>query len=107
MTSDNWPRLVALLSRRAAADKIEWEHIGGDVFDANFAKQYIRLEKTSQGNFRIRVYDLDGAQLDGILIRKQSPFFEEVDNLWGLARRQALGLDQKWNELFSELEDES
>ena len=113
MTSQKHEALVAHLQRKSHDGQLEWEESAlGDAFEVALANYTIRIEV--EGNdYKVSILDKEGrviesftdVDLDG-RDSQETPYYRVMKEVYGMARRIAMGVDRVLNDILAELEKE-
>ena len=91
--------IVSKLVERTEQDMVPWKATADDAtFAASFGNLSVLISSYG-GATRLSVHNEKGTEID----RSESPPYRILDRLHGLAKRQALGTDEKLAELMEAL----
>lgn len=102
--------VVQRLIDRTRKNEVDWQSTEKrDTFQAAFANASIRLSKPNAALLQIDVYNEEGTLIDSatdedLVAYISNGAFTEMKEMFNLARRRAMGVDDTLNALLSELD---
>ncbi len=111
MTDPKLVELVTRLHRQTVLGKVAWEPtVTDDEFQAEFPDYTIRISIPTLYSYRLEILNPDGRVVEAIsswaLEKSMDDAVETMSELYAVARRTAMRVDEALDDLLSKLGDE-
>ena len=111
--------LVERLVKRSRNSELDWKASYGDSFQVSFKDNSVRIEKQENPGGEEPIYVIELINADGAVVdsftdfaldqtlgnMSNGPWYRMMGELFGLARRNALGADKVLNSILDDLDE--